>query len=263
MVTSTKDFIAQQVAEHSRPAILSSFGKDSMVLLHLVRAMGLTLPVIFHRDPWEPWKNKFADDIISGWKLAVYDWLPAATGIKVRKTFETVGRWQTGPKSFADIPKNIIPPSNRQDFLCGLRDIMDRPKGGCHYHPWDLYLCGHKSSDVDECDGPVPLSVELFHGPPDVAFPLRDWSDEDVWDYIRRERVPIQEERYNRVTGKLREGHEHFSNDYITACVRCLDPRMGSMVSCPKLNGAMIPNVSAKFPRFDRIPSYIKAEEAA
>src|SRR4029077_5170244 len=115
------------------------------------------------------------------------------------------------------------------------------------YHPWDLYLHGHRSADVDDYIGPVPLKtqyVPAHDGYPAVAFPLKDWTDAQVWDYIRVHRVPTQADRYDRETGQLRPEHARHSNDYLTACVRCIDPREPAMVPCPKRGGELVPNVS-------------------
>jgi hypothetical protein len=48
-------------AEAQKPAILCSFGKDSLVIVHLTRELGLKLPIIYHRNHWFPEKNAFAD----------------------------------------------------------------------------------------------------------------------------------------------------------------------------------------------------------
>lgn len=258
-IESTQDFIREMVVRHKAPAVLSSFGKESMVMLHLLREMKLELPVIFHRDPWHPIKNNFADMIIGAWNLVVHDWPPSAMGIKVNGSLETVARYQVGPLAYFDIPKNIVPPVNQESFACGLVDLMARPKASFQ-HPWDVYLIGHKDCDVDPFEGPVPLKTDYVaaNGHPALAFPLKTWSDEEVWRYLNTRRVPVQESRYDRYNGgKLREGHERLSNDYITACVKCIDPREPAKVLCPK-TGTEVPNVSAGIYRFHNRPSYIE-----
>lgn len=260
-IVATKEFIRRMVTAYRAPAVLSSFGKESMVLLHLLRVMELELPVIFHRDPWFPAKNKFADSVIEGWSLVVHDWPPIACGIKVNGTFETVARYQVGPQKYMDIPKNIAAPVGRERYVCGLNDVIGRPKGS-FVHTWDLCLHGHKSCDVDECDGPIRLSTDHVPGDqgggPALAFPLKDWSDADVWHYLKNQRVPTQEDRYDRETGKLRENHDRRSNDYITACVRCIDPREPKMVECPKRDGTLVPNLSGSLHRFEERAAYIE-----
>src|SRR5437660_10051270 len=104
---------------------------------------------------------------------------PSAVGIKWKRTIETVARYQVGPKAYCDIPKNIVPPVHNERFVCGLGDLIERPKAS-FYHPWDLYLHGHKSCDVDEFEGPVPLRSDYEaakDGRPAIVSPLDARTD--------------------------------------------------------------------------------------
>ena len=268
-VENAKRFIREAVQSAKRPAVMSSFGKDSMVLMQLIRdavprdkwsVHTFPMPVIYYRDPWFAHKHKFADSVIKSWGLEVHDYPPVAAGVKCKSdNLELVARYSLGLK-YLDIPKNVAAPEEfpRRDYLCGLRDWLLRPKAGLITYPWDLVLMGHKSSDVDDFEGPVPLTSDRIkiHDTLDILYPLREWSDQDVWDYLEEFHVPIQKERYGV---KAPEDKWH-SNDYTHACTACIDPRSEAKeVFCPKLQHT-VPNVGKQVLQIGELPSYIKRE---
>ena len=53
-----------------------SGGKDSMAMLHIMRSMGIDLPLIFFKEPWQPIKYKFHNKFIEEWNLLVHTWHP-------------------------------------------------------------------------------------------------------------------------------------------------------------------------------------------
>lgn len=233
--------IDRVIRTYKRPAFMCSFGKDSMVLLHLLRSRGISLPVIFHKDPWWPAKYAFADGLIKAYGLEVYDYPPSAVTLWEGKTIMAfTNHYQIGPLPFGvlQLPKNIIPPAPGKKFLCGLTDILQRPTGTFNY-PWDCVLVGHKSSDEDQIAGKVPLScdIKLNAGKaPDAAFPLREWTDADVWDYTVANNVPQQPDRYD-VANRCEYKDKSPNSDYAHVCIACCDrskPR--TSVHCPKLN---------------------------
>src|SRR5205807_7329393 len=90
--------------------------------------------------------------------------------------------------------------------------------------PFATLFHGHKSSDVDHFEGEVPLSSNVVSlGKTTLVFPLADWTDTDVWDYIFDNHLPFQKERYGDGQGELAD--KWHNNDYVHACTRCIDPR--------------------------------------
>lgn len=246
-------------------AVMSSFGKDSMVMLHLIRenltrdplsAHQFPMPVIHHRHPWFPHKNEFADKIIRSWALEVFDYLPLACGVKAKpEKIELVARYPFG-YSAVDIPVNTEDPLPRRDYVCGLKWIL-RPKQAAMLWDWDTVFIGHKSSDVDPYEGAVPLKHDAADvGEVSVVFPLRHWTDDDVWRYIEENHVEYDRRRY---AGHLEVPDKWLNNDYIHACTRCIDPRneTDKEVLCPKTN-QLTPNIGAKVQKLDILPDYIE-----
>lgn len=240
-----------------QPVVMSSFGKDSMVMLFIIfKVMEKRIPVIYHGVPWEPWKDDWAHNIIKQWHLEVYDYPPIQSGIKVKPDrLEIAHRYQIGADRFIDIPVNILPPE--KNFQCGLK-MVSRPKGAFLYQ-WNLTLIGHRSCDVDQFDGHLPLKNDLVEiGSTMLAFPLKDWSDEELWEFIEKRRVPVQ--YGTRYIGRSEIDFKDFNNDYIEACTACIDPRNPEKVFCPLVKRE-IPNVSADVLKFDGKPSYIGEPE--
>lgn len=251
--------IIADAARKNSCAVLSSFGKDSMVLCHLIRdatpGSRFPIPVIYHRHPWFPEKNIFADSVILSWAMEVHDWPPMYCGIKVKKDMiELVARYNFG-LSFMDVPVNVLPPEPRHHYLCGVTDWIYRPKSLGGQHGWKTVFHGHKSSDVDQFDGHVPLNATATNvGGIRIVFPLRDWTDDDVWDYIDENNIPYQATRYR---DRKELDSKWLNPDYIHACTKCIDPREPEKVFCPLLKQE-IPNVSDHVVHLQQKPDYIK-----
>jgi hypothetical protein len=246
--------------------LLCSFGKDSMTLLHLIREVmplkrlschGYPIPVIYHRQPWFPAKNEFADRVIRSWGLEIHDYPPLACGVKCKADrLELVGRYPFGNDAM-DLPLNTEPPIARRPYLCG-RQWLLRPKAALATFPWHVAFHGHKSTDVDPYEGPVPLRADQVDaGGVHVVFPLREWTDADVWEYLEEHRIEYDLGRYQN----YQELEDKWNNpDYIHACTACIDPReTAAKVYCPKLQ-MKIPNVGHEVARLEKLPHYIEKE---
>lgn len=255
----------QEAAKGKRAAVMLSFGKDSMVLADLIRqalkpdtfsAHRFPLPVIYYRDPWFPAKHSFAESVIKSWDMEVHSYPPTNCGIKCKEdNLELVSRYRFGYAAM-DIPKNVCPPSEypRRDYICGLNDWILQPKISDIEFKWDTVFIGHKSSDVDEFEGPVPLQdYKANVGDVTLVFPLRDWTDEDVWTHIESNHIPYQADRYK---DRKEVDDKWLSNDYTHACTACIDPREAKDVYCPKLKQT-VPNVSEFVLRLDSRPEYL------
>jgi len=250
--------VIKEAAGKSPSAVMLSFGKDSMVLAHLIRAafesVKFPVPVIFHRTPWFPHKHEFANHVIQSWGMEVHDWKPMHTGIKVKDDLlELVSRYNFG-NGVMDLPVNTIEPYPRRDYVCGLNDWIEQPKSPGTIHKWRTIFHGHKSSDVDQFEGHVPLNAQsTIVGGIKIVFPLKDWTDSDIWDYIETNHVPYQKTRYEN---RSEIADKWLNPDYINACTRCIDPRNPDRVMCPKVND-WVDNRGHEVIRLQERPEYI------
>lgn len=259
-IVNTLSFIRDSLKEYANPVINCSFGKDSMVLLHLCYANALPLAIVYYRDPYFPRKNQFANSVIHDWNLAVFDYPPARVSLlHSPKMVALVSEYQSGPCSTVSVLKNSIEykdGDNPHGFLCGV-DFLCRPCGSFVY-PWDVALIGHKDCDEDQIYGVMPLHspIVMRDEGPDFLFPLKDWTHDDIWDYTAKFKLPFQADRYDIANRKEYED-KTFNSDYYPTCIRCVDKRIprGTKVFCPKLNRE-IENVSDKAPEWGWQPDY-------
>lgn len=224
-------------------AICWSGGKDSMVLLHLMRQLDYRLPVIFFREPWQPRKYVFHDQLIRDWNLFVLSWHPAAVAYQqVGDEFEVQNRYVIGQIDMT-CPTGIIPPVGDLPWACGLA-MGNRPTQASlevYPHLQSLWV-GHKRSDGDPIlggDAGTRVQGLVRADGSRTFFPLRDWTDADVWAYIEEFNVPYDAERYEKHEGVWRERPDRRHNaDYVHACMACVDRRPDAprVVHCPKLD---------------------------
>lgn len=238
-----------------------------MALLHLIREVlpanrlnchPYPIQLIYYRQPWFPFKNEFADSVIRKWSLEVYDFPPLVAGVKCHEEgLELVARYPFGTQAM-DLPLNTEPPAPRRPYLCGRVWSDVRPMSKGVTWPWRVVFHGHKSSDVDPYDGPIPLGADHIEAAGvSLVFPLRHWSDRDVWDYIEANKIPCDRRRYK----DRQELEDKWANpDYMHACTTCIDPRNSAhKVFCPKLQQD-IPNAGHLVTRLEQIPQYIEKE---
>jgi 3'-phosphoadenosine 5'-phosphosulfate sulfotransferase (PAPS reductase)/FAD synthetase len=243
---------------HGKPILAMSFGKDSMVMLDISRRAGLNLPVVYwKRERFYPLKNKFANLVTELYNLEVHDFPPATTSlIRKGEKIEVVNYFSIStrpPLRTLLVPSGIVPPDG-PEFLCALNDMYNKPKGYCEF-PWDTLFAGHKDTDVDPLQGLMPLKsseVKVDNGAT-LCFPIRFFTDEDIWEYTRRFDVPQDLNRYKEAGEDLA-----YNNDYYPACTACINPDNPAKVYCPK-SQQEIENVSAGLNWVDSIrPEYWK-----
>lgn len=242
-IQKTKDLITGMFEKFKRPCLLWSGGKDSMVLLHLTRfGMKLNLPLVCWREPWMPWKQTFVNSVIAKWDLEVWDWAPTNVQLcQGNGRIDVLNHYQISPAGnpldCLILARGIEKPVGDEPYLCGVETFLARPLGTFNF-PWDCMLHGHKSCDEDPTSGGIPLKADLVQNPLSAAalFPLRDWSDADVFAYSEIWDVPMDPSRYQ--DGKILKD-KFFNPDYYTACFACVEKGGPEFVQCPKYKCGM------------------------
>jgi hypothetical protein len=244
------------------PVVLWSGGKDSTAMLHLIRyEVGAKLPVIQWREPRFRSRYAFSDRLANAWDLEMYDYAPLdymlTDGFDIETgapRFDFVKLYQFGQKALAlclgtEEPKPDELASGR--YLCGL-DALRRPTGTFEF-PWDSAFHGQKSGDVDLIKGQVPLAQDALvqAGVPTQYYPMRHWSDADVWAYLEAAGVPNDDTRYEKADGVWQHRKDKSANsDYYPVCWNCVNRHLGDTVWCPK-NSCETNNISHLAPYVD------------
>jgi hypothetical protein len=154
-----------------------------------------------------------------------------------------IGRTPKGEIATLDLPKNIVR-DDAKEAMCGKDHFVNGPTGLFSY-PWDMVMHGQKDSDEDQIAGKTPLTCDVKQnvGAPSAAFPLRHWTDADIWAYTKASQLPVDRDRYD-LEKETEHSDKSWSSDYFAACVKCIDKREGSVVICPK-TGLEISNISS------------------
>lgn len=258
-IEQTFNFIVEHLKKYRLPVLNCSFGKDSIVLLHLLLAAKIRMPIVYYYDPWYPRKNDFANHVISLWNLEVHSYPPAKTSLLHGKGIVAlVSEYQTGPQASVAVMKNALEFKNGDDpekFLCGLNFLM-RPCA-IYVYPWDLALVAHKDCDEDQIYGLVPLHSPVVYRDqgPDYIFPLKEWTHDDVWDYTERFALPCQTDRYD-IANRCEWPDKTLNSDWYEVCLRCVDKRLeGKTVWCPKMNREL-QNCAGAAAAYGTVPDY-------
>ena len=243
--------------KHSRPIILCSFGKDSMVMAHMIRRTWSNVPIIHWRETSQFQKYDFADEIIREWNLTVFDYPPVANDVIYHDGhFDGLGFRRVGDGLFY-VAIELLKPTGEL-FSCAIRDILGRPVAQYFSYPWDLTFLGLKASDNDPILGAIKLNTDSFQlGTTTIIMPLREWTDEDIWEYTKKYDLPHDRKRYNPDSGFKDFNDKTYNNNYHYACTNCLNPEFPEKVYCP-LQGIRIENVGPKINYAKKLEEYKK-----
>lgn len=168
-----KEVIEQVFAKAKNPALLCSFGKDSLVLLKTVLDMGHKPTILWFRDHL----NLFAEKIIREWDLTILSYAPT---VRYQVDSTVVSEYAVGG---ARLPL--------------LQDISEHGKPvGCSTtpqfnYPFDYSLFGYRKTDCHPLVS-TTFESEFELGPTKMVAPLYDLSDEDVFNLIDELKIPYE-----------------------------------------------------------------------
>jgi hypothetical protein len=261
-----KELIAATVSRihawHARwpnAAVLWSGGKDSTAMLHvLLHYCGIDLPIVQYREPKFRERYAYSDRLIKEWGLTIYDYPPArmaiADGPDVENgemRFDMLKYYQWGQTAVV-MSLGTERPKPGERYLCGVTDFLQRPTGNFNW-PWEAVYIGTKYEDTDLIKGHVPLALDIRNVPggPVSLYPMRDWSDHEIYSYLESHGVQPDPTRYIKTeAGWVNNPDKSLNADFYPVCFNCVDRHQGPHVDCPKLH-ARISNISHLAPYED------------
>lgn len=187
------------LAASNSPAVFSSFGKDSMLLLWLVRQWKPTTPVLWFRTGHD---ERFGRRVIREWNLTAFRWPPAdiylLTDAGRRTLVHEYGIGEHRLPVLIDLDG---------DGPCVADQFPTRTP--TLYLPFDTLLVGWKDTDEHWVKGDAPLAEDgLTLGRARLVAPLRHMTDAAVHAAIIDHNIP-----YEPVA------------DELPMCTHCVDTR--------------------------------------
>lgn len=175
--------VREVLAASSSPAVLSSFGKDSLLLLDLVREVRPATPVVWFRTGLD---ESFGRRMIREWDLHVLRWRPASVYTLQengdRALVQEFGFGGDRLPMLTDVSEGVI---------CADNLFPVSPTTVCP--PFDTLLVGWKDTDTHWVKGGASLAEDGFVlGNSQVFAPLRHMTDEMVMAAIIERRIPYE-----------------------------------------------------------------------
>ncbi len=174
----------REIIEQAKlPAVLCSFGKDSLLLLDMAREVKPDIDVIHFGAI-----DKFAEKIIKQWNLTVYSFAPAHRSILINgETTVLVEDYSVGG-AYLPVIQDVEP----SEVCCGT--VNDKPVLIDWEFGWTDLLIGWKATDRHDIfvnqpsiiDGSMLANVKLH-------VPLANWSDADVYAELEKRGIEAPE----------------------------------------------------------------------
>lgn len=179
-IKTAKNLIKKVLAKHDNPVIACSFGKDSMVVLHMVRQFNPNVYILFNDTLVEyPDTYEFKRLVSKEWKLNLIEAKPLKTFWWV---VDNYGFPLFARKGHKTASKNCC------------RHLKEYPiKRVLNKYKFNLYFTGltRHESRLREFSakkyGNYFYSKTFKHW---KCHPIQDWTEEDVWEYHKIYNIP-------------------------------------------------------------------------
>lgn len=221
--------IREALGRVKAPVVAWSAGKDSQVMLYLIRQIEKDIPVLHLHGFADERKHDFAEDEIGRSGLSMIEPRPFATELMAKGGhIEIIENYHLTDDVVLYFPIEAEPdhvpsPNSR----CAIKKLnqptSDEPLGV------DCIFIGHRSDDIDPVHGAIPLAEDVVESE-GVCFvyPLKDWTEANIWEASKLLNIPQNKARYER--------QEMAANaDYFPLCTECLKPTDKDSVACPKI----------------------------
>jgi len=172
-VKTALKFIKEQLKNYKNIAVPNSFGKDSMVVQHLVNQVAPNLPVIWLKPPFLPKETvEFAEKVIKDWKLNI---IVAKSKREDNKQFmedvvEMPMLWKSNPEACCSIFK--VKPMKEEIAK----------------HNFDAWFSGLRKTESD-----TRKNYDYIWKQGDFTrlHPILTFTEADIWRYTAVNKLPV------------------------------------------------------------------------
>lgn len=179
MIEEATDYIREALTQAKNPSLLSSFGKESLVLLKLARQIEPNIAIFYFGDKL----SEFAESIIMENDLQVYSYAPTDRYLVPNGS----GYSLIDEYSFGETRVPLIS-DLRAGTACELEKLATVRTPLFNWQH-DLTLWGYRRGDSHPLiDTVFPQRFQL--GPTIMDAPLYNWSEGDVFDAIEELHIP-------------------------------------------------------------------------
>ena len=194
LVSESIEIILEAVAGSTRPAMLYSIGKDSSVMLHLARKAFYPAPPPFpllHVDT--TWK--FQDMYAHRTRVVAEAGMELLTHTNADGVAAGVNPFDHGSSYYTDVMKTV---ALRQALDLHRFDLVfggarrDEEKSRAKERIFSFRGAGHRWDPKSQRPELWSLyNTRVHDGETIRVFPLSNWTEADIWQYIREHRLPI------------------------------------------------------------------------
>ena len=193
--------IANYLNKHQNPVVACSFGKDSLVVLDMVRRIQPDIPVVFNNTGVEyPDTLKLRNRLKREWNLNLIEVRPLEI-----KPSKGSGRWTF----WKVVERYGFPIGQRRGATatgkCCYRLKKAPMKRAMKQHGWDLVIDGMTIVESRQRYLQLHQYVDVYGYRYNKAWgchklsPILNWTPGDVWDYIEKYNLPYNKYYDNEI----------------------------------------------------------------
>ncbi len=172
LALTAADFLREHLARAERPCVTSSFQAEDVVVLHMVRALLPSVPVLFLETGYHfPETLIYRDRIAADWNLNLVNVLPERTVAEQESEFGIL--YQSAP-----------------DRCCGMRKVEPLFRSLAPYDTWVTGLRREQSKTRANLQPEEPFTLPTGHVLAKLS-PLAEWTARDVWHYAEAHAIPL------------------------------------------------------------------------
>ena len=197
-VEKALELIRDQAEEYYNPVVACSWGKDSLVVLHLVNRVIDDFQVLWNNTQLHyPSVYQIKDKLEDEWELDIVETKPSMSFPEIIEEYGFPG-------------VNSSDRSDSANAAC-CYNIKKKPtKQAIKNNEWDLYFDGLTAYESDRRWLNLnDYGITHYHKSFDLqkCHPVGFWTVDDIWDYIEKHDIPYPDVYDNEVSNYTKRGY--------------------------------------------------------